>query len=308
MERRPAESGVICSVGESAAGGSGTSTKRLGKRKGAGAAACLLIATICCGAARAQNAKELVQQAVDTEVAASRNDHSKWLYHETDNKPGNDVVQWVAQTTKGSVTRTIEKNGAPVPLDQQRQQVQGFIHNASLQAQQKKNAKNDERQAESLLKMLPDGFDWEVVDKTDTTTTLRFRPNPDFHPPTSESKVFSAMAGEMVVNNEQHRIASLKGRMIRNVTFGWWGILGKIYAGGTFDVERREIGDGIWQITETHIHIHGRALFFKTITEEEDDVLTEFQRLPDDTTLQQAAKLLMEQPEGNVVTPEKGQG
>jgi hypothetical protein len=145
--------------------------------------------------------------------------------------------------------------------------------------------------------MLPEGFIWTVEKQTDEETVLRFKPNPGFSPPTREARVFSAMAGEMVVNKAQMRIQSLKGKMLRDVTFGWWGVLGRLDAGGTFDVERRETGKGLWQITETHVHIHGHALLFKTISEEEDDVKSDFKQLPENTTLEEAAQAAMRQPE-----------
>ena len=44
----------------------------------------------------------------------------------------------------------------------------------------------------------------------------------------------------------------------------------------------------VWQITETHVHIQGHALLFKTISEQEDDVKTDFKQLPDDVTMQKA--------------------
>lgn len=260
-------------------------------------AAVLLLGFLACTAARAQNPKEFVQQAVNTELAAERSDHSLWLYHETDRKPGSAIVQWVAESTSGDVDRVIEKNGSPVPPARQRSAVQSFISDPSAQAKQRQDAAHDDRQAESLLRMLPDGFRWKIVDTTSTSTILQFEPNPAFHPPTREARVFSAMAGRMTVNDAQHRIAGLQGRLIHDVDFGWWGILGKLNAGGTFDVERRETAPGIWQITQTHVHIQGHALLFKSISEQEDDIKTGFRRLPAGTDLQQAARIVMQQPD-----------
>jgi hypothetical protein len=99
--------------------------------------------------------------------------------------------------------------------------------------------------------------------------------------------VFAAMEGEMAVDNQQHRIASLQGRLIHDVKIAG-GLLASLYAGGTFKVERRQTGKDTWQITETHVHIQGHALIFKSISEEEDDVKTDFKQLPDNTTMQQA--------------------
>jgi len=73
---------------------------------------------------------------------------------------------------------------------------------------------------------------------------------------------------------------------------GW---VGRLNAGGTFNVERRETGNRIWQIVETHVHIQGHALIFKTISEQEDDVKSEFKQLENSTTLQQAAQELMKE-------------
>jgi hypothetical protein len=101
------------------------------------------------------------------------------------------------------------------------------------------------------------------------------------------------MEGDMTVDDAQHRIVSLKGRLTRDVKFGG-GLFATLKAGGTFDVERRETGNAVWQITETHVHIEGHALVFKSISEQEDDVETKFKALPDDISFQQAEKELLE--------------
>ena len=102
------------------------------------------------------------------------------------------------------------------------------------------------------------------------------------------------MAGDMKVDKTEHRIVSLKGRMIHDVKF-WHGALGYLKAGGSFDVERRNTGGGEWQITETHVHIEGRALIFKSISEQEDDVKSRFKQLSGNISLENAESLLMKQ-------------
>lgn len=98
----------------------------------------------------------------------------------------------------------------------------------------------------------------------------------------------------MAVNNELHRIVSLKGTMISEVKFGW-GIFGTIEPGGWFQVERKPVAKDQWQITETHVHIHGHALIFKSISEQEDDVKTNFEQLPGNITFEQAEEKLLAQ-------------
>ena len=244
--------------------------------------------------ARADDVKQFVQQAVQVELAKDRDDHSLWIYFETDRKDGHNVKQWVADTRDGSVHRVLELNGEPVPEPEQRRKMDNYIHDPSARAKQHKSEQHDDEQAAEMLNMLPRAFVWTREGEKDHCTILHFRPDPQFRPPDFETKVFAAMEGDMAVDNQQHRIASLKGRLIHDVKIaGGW--LGSLYAGGTFDVERRQTGQGIWQITETHVHIQGHALIFKSISEQEDDVKTEFKELPGNTSLEQAeGQLLIE--------------
>lgn len=104
------------------------------------------------------------------------------------------------------------------------------------------------------------------------------------------------MEGDMTVEDAEHRIVSLKGRMIHEVRFGY-GLFGVLEPGGSFDVERRQVGKDQWQITETHVHIQGHALIFKSISEQEDDVKSKFEQLPSSVNFKQAEEKLMEQRE-----------
>src|ERR1017187_5936104 len=56
----------------------------------------------------AQDAKQIVQQAVNTQLAADRDDHTHWRYIKTDD--GKDKIV-VVETENGAITRHIEVNG-----------------------------------------------------------------------------------------------------------------------------------------------------------------------------------------------------
>jgi len=244
-------------------------------------------------AALAQGPRDMVRQAVQTELAASRNDHSHWLYFEWDRKPEKSVKQWVAEAHSVSLERVIERDGRPLPEYQQRQEMSSFINDPGAQNKKRKSGQHDDEQAAELLKILPDAFIWSIAGEKGNETLLRFKPDPQFRPPDLEARVFAAMEGEMAIDRQQHRIASLKGRLIHDVKIGW-GILGELKAGGTFDVERRELVPTVWEIVETHVHIQGHALIFKTISENEDDVKTHFKQIDQSTSLQQAKQELLQ--------------
>lgn len=237
--------------------------------------------------ASAQSPRDIVKQAVQVELAASSADHSHWLYFEIDRQPGKTVKQWVAEAKSVSLQRVIERNGQPLSETQQRQEIGAFISDTHAQTKQRKSGQHDDDQAAELLRILPDAFVWTITGEKGSTLVLHFKPDPRFSPPDMEARVFAAMEGDMAIDREQHRIVSLKGRMIRDVKIGY-GLLGELKAGGAFDVERRELSPHLWEITETHVHIEGHALIFKTISEEEDDVKTHFAEIPATTSIEQA--------------------
>jgi hypothetical protein len=241
---------------------------------------------------KAESASQFVQQAVNNELAKDRADHSHWLYFEVDQKPDNPVRQWVAEARDGNLRRIVQIDGHTLSPQQQRQRMDAYISNPGLQAKQRKSEAHDDKEAEELLQLLPHAFIWTRLGEKGNDTLLHFKPDPNFRPPDFESKVFAAMEGDMRVDTRQLRIASLKGKLIQDVKiFG--GLLGQLNSGGIFDVERRETGPGIWQITETHVHIQGHALIFRTISEQEDDVKWDFKALPDNVSMREAEKELL---------------
>jgi hypothetical protein len=240
----------------------------------------------------AKPAKEIVQAAMQAELSADKNDHTRWRYRDA-KKDGSDTVSIVVETDHGSVNRVTMRNGQPLTEAEARaenERVQHIIRDPEKLAKQKRDAVQDGKNAEELLNMLPEAFTWKLVSEDAQRYTLHFDPNPNFTPPNMQGRVLGTMAGTLVVNKTQHRIETISGKLTQDVTIGW-GLFGRLHEGGTFRVERREVAPGLWQIVETHVHIQGKALFFKTIGEQQDEVQTEFTQVPAGTTLEQAAEM-----------------
>jgi hypothetical protein len=245
-------------------------------------------------------AQEIVRVAAQTELRASKADNSHWEYKDVDKKAdGVTTVARVVETEHGALSKKIGVNGRTLSAEQLKRedaQIDAFVRDPAQQAKQKKDGAQDDKRAENMTRMLPDAFLWSVKNDSGETVTLGFVPNPDFEPPTMESRVFAAMAGEIVVNKAQNRIQTIKGELTDDVKFGW-GLLGKMDKDGTFDVERRQLMPNVWEITESHVHIGGHALLFKSIGEQDDEVKSEFRRVPGETTLEQAAVMLKGDPQ-----------
>jgi hypothetical protein len=262
---------------------------RLGNKFWAGALVTVLGASAI--GSQAEDAKQIVQQAVNTQLAADRDDNTHWRYIRTDD--GKDKVV-VVETEHGAISRHLEVSGKPASaavLAQDEANNQKFIHDPAAQQKQRQNGVHDDKSAIELLNLMPEAFVWKVESETPELITLSYRPNPRFDPESMEARVMGSMSGTLTVAIPGHRIKTFKGRLNNDVTIGF-GFLARIKAGSTFDIERREVASGYWQIAETHVHISGHALFFKTIGTQEDEVKSDFTLVPLGTTLEHAVEML----------------
>ena len=251
-----------------------------------------------CSVAYAQTTtpQQIVQQVIDNELVATQNDHSLWMYRDADKVPARNTVKLVVETSQGTISRTIQIDGHPLTQQQQAQdqaKMLSVVNDPAVRAKQRKDSEHDDQQSVSLTKILPHAFIWTQTSESHGQITLHSRPDPAYHPPSYAARVFAAMAGEMVVDAKQKRLKVLSGTLVHPVEFGW-GLFGKIEQGGTSYVARSEVAPGIWQITQTHVHIEGRALIFKSIGEQEDEVSSNYKPTPPSLTLAQAYKMLMD--------------
>jgi hypothetical protein len=243
----------------------------------------------------AQTPQQIIQQAVNAERTADQNDHYNWIYLEESDKPKEHVLQWVAATQQGNVERVLERDARQLPETEQRELIQKYLHDTRAQKKQIEEGDHDNKQIDDLLKLLPEAFIWTQTGATATTTSLHFDPAPNFHPPTREARVFSSMTGDLVVDNQQHRICKIKGHLMHEVTFGG-GLLGRLKERSSFALEQQQVGPSVWELTAIHVHLEGNALLFKSVSLQQDDRRSKFHPEAANVTLEQAATSVMNEP------------
>jgi hypothetical protein len=239
----------------------------------------LALLFICSPDAEGQkDPKAIVTLAAATELAADHNDHSAYEYRDHDVTPDHDTLFLNIETPVGNLHRKLEDHGKPLSPDERQAddaRNQALLHDPVLQKKLRRDSNHDDQQAEQLLKLLPDAFLWTINSENGDLITLDFKRNPNFEPENMEARVFASMEGQIVVAKGDDRIRTIRGRMMEDVKI-LGGLLGGLHKGGTFDVERREVGPHHWQMTELHVHITGKVLFFATIGSQEDEWKTDF--------------------------------
>ncbi len=240
----------------------------------------------------AENPQQLVKETVYNELNANQQ-QNYWMYRDVDTEHGKTKVSRVVETPECWFSWVVSVNGQPLQGAQEQQQQKKIAKLVSDESARKKSREDviqDGRKAENLMKMLPDVFLYTYDGEQDGNIRLKFRPNPQFHPPSNEAKVFHNMEGFLLINKREKRLAGISGTLMQNVDFGW-GVLGKLYKGGTFKVRQTRLAPNDWEVTTLDVHIGGRALFFHTISEQQTEVKSEFKPVPANIALAQAASL-----------------
>lgn len=241
-----------------------------------------------------ESAQAIVRDVVWNEIQAQTRDTRHWRFHETQWKDAARKLYDVIQTKYGDLHRLLSVDGQPLKgnaLAAENQRIEQLsTEPKELEAAQKKKDE-DAKQERTLLRMLPSAFLFHEQGQQGDVMTLSFVPNPDFHPSSREAEVFHHMEGTMLVNTRVKRLVQIDGQLTSPVNF-WGGILGHLDKGGTFKVEQRDVADGHWDTVFLRVNMNGKALFFKTISVHQHETYSDYQRVPDDMSPQEAAREL----------------
>jgi hypothetical protein len=243
------------------------------------------------------NPKALVKRVVENELAAGQ-DKSHFRFKLRKETPKGSSVKEIIETPRGSLARLVAINDQP-PSEEQRKsddaRLNQLLRDPEEQEKKFKEQKEDGSRAETMVKLLPVAFiytyagtentpDGEVVD-------YRFEPDPKFDPPSREAQVFAGMAGVLGLNVKYMRLYKIDAHLFKDVNFGW-GILGRLDKNGTLYVEQHHIEGMRWEATRMFLNLTGKALFFKKLEFIEKEFASDFHRVPDQLSLDQAAEML----------------
>lgn len=243
------------------------------------------------------SAADLAKQVIYNELHPPAAADIHWKYRLQKETAGKQETREVVETSSGSLDRLLLVAGKPLTdsqANEERTRIWRFSHSASEQQKAEQSRRKDVEQCDALMKMIPDAFLFEYAGESGNLTKVVFKPNPRFRPPSREGKVLQQMAGEMWVDTRMKRLAGISGQLINEVKFGG-GLLGHLEKGGQFTVKRAEIAPGDWETTEMNINMRGKALLFKNISVQQKELHSDFERLPADITLADAANLLLKQ-------------
>ena len=240
------------------------------------------------------SAVDLARKVVTNELRIQNEEQSHWMYRLEKEEDGRKEVQKLLETRHGSLSQLLSIDGRSLDAEQrwkENQRLQRLVAHPDEQRKLQQASKKKAEQGARLFRILPDVFVFSYACRQGNLMTLKFRPNPTFQPRSLEARVFHGMEGELTVDTKQERLVELNGHLMEDVKFGF-GVLGHLDRGSTFEIGQTEVTPGHWEMTALHVNMKGKALLFKTIGVQVTENHSDFHRVPDDLTLEEAADIL----------------
>jgi len=242
--------------------------------------------------------QELVRRAAKNEIKA--NDyHQYFMYRDHVESKNHSVTKEVIETPQGGLASTITINGQPLTPEQrakENRKLEKFANDAEARRKSLEASKEDDKRDELMLTSLPDAFLYTYAGTQpgpngEDLVHLTFKPNPKFNPPNHETRVYEGMQGDILIDRKALRIAKIDGTLFKDVDFGW-GILGRLYKGGKFYIEQRDVGSGRWETVRQTLEFNGKILMVKPLSISSTETATDFRPVPANLTVAQTLELL----------------
>jgi hypothetical protein len=247
------------------------------------------------------DAKKIVHDASWNELH-SQSPGRSFRFRQNKVEPKGSTVKEIIETKDGDVARLLEKDGKPLPPEEEQAEIDRLNHlleHPEVQEHRHKKEQEDSARGDEMVRMLPDAFlftsDGMVDGPNGPCYRLKFRPDPAFTPPDREGEVYHGMVGELWVDQAQLRLVKIDAHLISDVNFGW-GVLGRLYKGGSILVENADVGLHHWETTHMKLRLQGKVLMMKSVDFSTTEDFSDFQIQTQELSYQEAIHLLQKSP------------
>src|ERR1019366_5659868 len=144
-----------------------------------------------------QPAAELVNEVVANELA-DRAEQRTWMYRVSKRDGNQTLTEEQVDTKDGPLFRVLAIDGAPLNPVQRRKddaRIDQVLHAPLDQLNRKLDHDKDEQKLEKLMRLMPEVFVYDYDGVEGNLVRVRFRPSPNYNPPTYEARMAHSLAG-----------------------------------------------------------------------------------------------------------------
>lgn len=223
----------------------------------------------------------------------------RFRVHKIDAK--SDTVRVEIETPQGGVARLVERNGQPLTATEdaaEQQRLRDVLDHPAEFARHHKRDAGTRQDTLSLVKQMPAAMLFSYVPGqpqwqgyTGLQVAIDFKPNPAFHPPSMAAEMLTGIEGRLWIDARSGRVVRIEAHVLKPVSFGW-GIVGKIYPGGTLALEQANPAGDRWVYSRLDMHLNMRVVV-KSIAMNDRMTASDFEALPAPVSMEEAVKLLL---------------
>ena len=271
-----------------------------------GFAGLCMLATACSSILLAQDDVEaykadpvpLVRDASFNELHPGMSGKHPYRYRlrKTDEK--GTTVKEIIETPDGDVARLLSRDDKPLTPEAEQAEMarlDNLLAHPEVQERRHKREQEDSGRADTMITLLPTAFNYKYLGIAEGLNgpayRLAFTPNPNFNPPSREAQVYHGMAGELWIDTKEKRMSKFDAHLISDVDFGW-GIVGRLFKGGTILVEQKDVGEGHWETVNMKLNLTGKILMMKGLNIQTLEQGSDYQPVPPNTRIREAVSIL----------------
>jgi hypothetical protein len=242
-------------------------------------------------------AAQLVSDALNNELTTRPNgDHFAYTSHERSTRTGHHLwVESVIETEKGTLRRLISIDGQPLSADKAQaedRRVARLVSHPDEPRQANADRESDEKSREKTIRAMATAFIFDYDGEDNGCTRIKFEPSPTFKPSTYQERILHNLVGTLSVNEAQKRICGINATLSQRVEIGF-GLFGSLEQGGRIHVARVQTQSGSWESAVIEIHLVGRMLVVRSLSQDIDETRTDIRDVPPHLTPAQAVGMLL---------------
>ena len=239
--------------------------------------------------------QQLVAEMIANENAAeAKHDRYEYIAQERSDRTGGHLwTELIVETAAGRMRRLLAVDGKPLDADraaQEKARLDQLAAHPEIFIKHEQGVRAEEKRAREMLDVLPKDFLFENVLLQNGAWTMDFKPNPDYTPNGIEERVLHNMAGRLVINAQDLRLAHMEFHMTKDLAIGF-GLLADVHPGTSFESDR-QILDGRWHTVHVATQVRAKAVLFKTVNLQLDLTRSAFKVLDHDLSVPEAVALL----------------
>jgi hypothetical protein len=215
-----------------------------------------------------------------------------------------DLTREIIASRDGNVGRLVERDGQPITAAEDADERERLNDLISSPDDFYRHHRKDLETRESVIKvvgLMPEAMLYSYapgqpqLKGSQGEVVLDFHPNPSFHPPTMFAECLTGLEGRVWIDPRTRTLSRIEARVLRPVNMGF-GILAKIYPGGTLALDQVNVGDDHWVYSHLDEHVTARVLMVKNYPENTVITSWDFRPMPSLLSYQDGIRMLLAMP------------